>query len=212
MQEEKNSPPAVQPPDLLQLIKDGRHFTETSGQQIKIIDSLTGALVAVLLKGAPTNTRLMAHTNNDGTTTWIQEYLPLTITGGSPELLFNPLIIDQMCTRIIEGEALTSICQSPGFPSYNMLRRWARHHPWIDEALDRARVDRAEHFRDRAIMEASLATAKDPVAASSLRVETYKWAAGIDNSKYSPKAKVEANIAMPTQIIIQTGVPERSDD
>lgn len=91
-------------------------------------------------------------------------------------------------------------------PRYAQLRMWAKAHPWIDQELDRARRDRAESLRDKAVETAETATARDPVDAASLKVDTYKWAAGVDHEKYNPKTKVEASINTPTQIVVFTGI------
>lgn len=95
-------------------------------------------------------------------------------------------------------------------PSYPTLRAWAKQHPWIDEHLNQARRDRAETLRDKAVFTAETSESKDPIDSAALKVDTYKWAAGVDNEKYNPKTKVEATISTPTQIVVYTGI-DRSE-
>lgn len=126
-------------------------------------------------------------------------------------MAYNPAIIDMMCAKIAEGGSLSDLCETPGFPSYALLCRWRRAEPWINEALDMARKDRAEYMRDRALKEALAARDKNDAPAQALKTETYKWAAGVDDGKYSPKAKVEATVNQPTQIIVVTGIDRTRD-
>lgn len=93
-------------------------------------------------------------------------------------------------------------------PSYTTFCRWRREHPWIEEHIERARRDRAEHYRDKVLLEAEIATSsKDPINATNTKIDAYKWAAGIDKPEvYSPKAKLEATVNVPTQIIVATGI------
>lgn len=191
--------------DLNTLLNDGRHFSEKRGGLIHIIDSLTGNTVAAFPTGGNLPQVLKPSTLPNGTIV----FTPLganIVSGGVREITFNPVIIDLICQQIVEGRGLTEVCKQPDMPSYNVLMQWRRKHDWIDEHLNRARQDRAEQFRDKAIAEADSAESRDPGTAHALRVETYKWAAGVDSSRYSPKSKVEATVNMPMQIIVHTGI------
>lgn len=207
MSEEKALTPSPNV-DILELIRSGTHFAEKRGDKVHVINAKTGEtyiMYSHLTPGVPRSLTLVVL--EDGTKVWTQEALAPS-TRGVRETTFNPVIIDLMCQRILEGEGITDICGTDSMPSYATFTRWRREHPWIDEHLNRARTDRAEKFRDKAIKEADNArSTKDPLGATALRVDTYKWAAGIDQpERYSPKAKVEATISMPTQIIVHTGI------
>lgn len=193
--------------DILELLKDGRHFAEKRGDRVHIIDSLTGNSIVMYVDtrtgGIPT--QFVETGLPNGATAWIQEGInPLAL--GRREIVYSPVIIDLLCQRIAEGASLTAVCKEEGMPTYSVLCQWRRHHPEIDASLSHARRDRAEFLRDEALLEAKQAEGRDPISGAQLRVDTYKWAAGVDDGKYSPKAKVEATINNPTQIVVYTGI------
>lgn len=193
--------------NILELLKDGRHFAEKRGEMVHVIDSLTGNTLALFADprtgGVPRTFDKV--TLESGAVVWTQTGVN-PVMAGRKEIAYSPMIVDLICQRIAEGGSLTRICQEDGFPSYNVLCRWRRQHPHIDEQLALARRDRAEYLRDEAVAEALGAEGRDPISGSQLRVDTFKWAAGVDDGKYSPKAKVEATINTPTQIIVHTGI------
>lgn len=125
---------------------------------------------------------------------------------------FSQYLVDIICTLVAEGGSLTEICTRQGMPKYTTVCRWRRQHPHIQEQLDQARRDRAEYLRDQALKEAEGSTSRDPIGAHALRVDTYLKAASFDDAKYSPKAKVEATITAPTQIIVSTGITREVKD
>lgn len=177
---------------------------------IEIIDMVTGHVRAVqrepfsLLTGH--QEVMVEHMLPSGEKVLLQKGVDpglLANVRGEP---FNQILVDLVCQAVAEGESLTKVCQKPGYPSYTALCRWRRQHPHINDQLDNARRDRAEYLRDKALEEAAGAESRDPIGAHNLRVDTYKWAAGVDDAKYSPKAKVEASVTMPTQIIVSTGI------
>ncbi len=112
-----------------------------------------------------------------------------------------------ICEKIARGAGLIKICDEAGMPSYPMLCRWRRQHPEIDKALDAARRDRAEFHRDKAmaVVEPKL-NDMDEVADAKLKHEAHKWAAGVDDQKFSPKSKVDVAVNTPTIIQISTGI------
>lgn len=192
--------------DLVELVKDGRHFAEKRGERIHIIDSVTGNSIVIYTdaQNGQVPTHFLESALPNGSTVWIQEGIN-PVVGGMREITFNPITVDIILQKIAEGGSLTSICKLPGFPTYPTFCRWKRQHPWIEEALDSARRDRAEFLRDEAMRQA-LEADEDNVSAQSLKHEALKWGAGVDHAKYSPKAKVEATLNVPTQIIVSTGI------
>lgn len=197
---------------LLEWANNGRNFMQTTGDVVHVIDSLTGKIVGILSQKALTSTTPppleVIHTA-DGS--------PLVVQKNRNEgpiergVEFSPLVVHLICQRVAEGESLTKICKDPSMPKYTTLASWRRAHPWIDEMLLKAREDRAEHYRDLALDEALSATDKNDAPAQALKVETYKWLAGVDNTRYSPKAKMDVSVTTPTVIQVITGI-ERGDD
>lgn len=201
--------------DIVALIRKGTHFAEKHGDKIHIIECATGntlVLYADQVRGIPN--KLQEVTLQDGTRIWTQEELVPTINLNRTPA-FNPIVIDVICQKIMEGRSITDICRESGMPSYTLFCRWRREHSWIDEHIERARRDRAEHYRDKILLEAEIATStKDPINATNTKIDAYKWAAAHDKPEvYSPKAKLEATVNIPTQIIVSTGINrERSVD
>ena len=194
--------------NITELLRDGRHFAEVRGDRVHVIDSLTGNTY-VAYKDPQDGTvpnRFVEHVSPTGVKVWIEEGAGSELSNTRAEVAFSPHIISVISQKIAEGGALTRICTEDGMPRYAQLRQWARTYTWIDEELDRARRDRAEALRDKALMEAENAVSKDPIDAHSLRVDTYKWGASVDHEKYNPKTKVEATVNTPTQIVVFTGI------
>ncbi len=120
---------------------------------------------------------------------------------------YNEIIADLICNAIAEGSSLTRVCKLKGFPSYVQVCHWRRMHPAFEEALSKARADRAETLRDDAMeIVDTVNEDQDAIAKAKLRADTRKWSAGVDNNAYSPKAKVEASLNVPMQILISTGI------
>ena len=199
--------------DILELLRLGTHYTEKVGDKIHVVNVKTGeTYIMYAASTAKVPQKLELVILEDGTKVWTQEAL-VASTRHTRSLEFSPVIIDLMCQEVLDGKGISEICKIPGMPTYTLLCRWRREHPWVEDALARARKDRGEVFRDKAVKEADLATSnKDPLGASNLRVETYKWAAAVDEpERYSPRSKVEAQVSAPTQIIIHTGIDRTPD-
>lgn len=191
--------------NFLDLLRSGTHFAEERGDYVYILESKTGVTLAIQPKKNPGAT-LSPKTLEDGSTLWCEpDFTPRPYL--HHEAVYSPITLDIICQRIAEGMSITDICKTQGMPTYSTLTRWRRLHPEVQEALAQARIDRAEAFRDKAVKEAASAEGKDPISGPALRVDTYKWAASVDDpQRYSQKAKIEAQINMPTQIIVETGI------
>lgn len=193
--------------NILELLQDGVHFSERVGNKVHVINSLTGA--RIILDSAPKAGQIATLKPFTDPSTGVTHYLesPLTNTPNiATHLAYNPAIIDEMCAKIASGERLTNICKQPNFPSYPMLSRWRNAYPEIDAKLERARRDRAEHYAD-SVHNYAQEVDQLNIDETKLKIDASKWLAGVDApEKYSPKAKVEASIQIPTQIIITTGV------
>lgn len=196
--------PAAPQIDLLALIRDGTHFVEPRPPYLHIVEISTGRTVAVQHQDNPGGA-LVPQQLPDGTTMWVpDDHKPVAYT--VRETLYSPLVIDVICEEIANGGNLTDICKKPHMPTYSTLCRWRRKYPEIDPLLDLARRDRAEFLRDKALKEISGDLHPREVEGKRLKTDIYWKAAGVDDSRYSPKAKVEANINMPTQIVVETGI------
>jgi len=180
-------------------------------QLIEIIDMESGKILCVQKDAYPLlngETELLVDkVMPDGSVVRVQVGIPPEALALSAPQPFSQITVDLICQKIAEGGSITNVCKQPGFPSYNVLCQWRKQRPEIEKQLERAREDRAEYLRDMVLCEAERAeSTKDPINASTLRVEAYKWAAGVDSAKYSPKAKLEAHINTPMQLIVHTGI------
>lgn len=195
--------------DLIELCNDGRHFAEMRNGVVHIIDSITGGVLA--LQDNLHKPRLSEldqyeeYTLPTGETILVKGGMPAYMADRIKQYPLNEFLIDIICQKLTEGLSLTAICKEPEMPSYNTLCKWRRQHTWIEEALNRAREDRAEALRDQAVATA-MGADEDRIQVDKLQVDTLLKAAGYDNTKYSPKAKIEAHITTPTQIIVSTGI------
>jgi hypothetical protein len=176
---------------------------EKHGGYIHVIDTDTGRLLKIIhLDG---RCELEEITLPDGTRVWVDGEKRLQ-SAQLREVQLSPMVIDLLCEKIAHGMGLTEACQESGMPSYTAVNGWRRKHAWVEEALTRAREDRAESLRDRAMKLARDTEADDPFDNAKLQVDTIKWAAAVDSSRYSPRAKIEATITAPTQLVVLTGI------
>lgn len=192
--------------NILELLQDGTHFAERVGKNTHIVNSLTGSRI-VLSSLPPAGTPLALEARIDPIT-GVKHFYEVGVGDVQvPQYLaYTPAIIDEMCAKIAEGERLTHLCRKPEYPSYATLSRWRAAHADIDAKLERARRDRAEHYADSVQTLASEAE-EDTINVTKVQIDAAKWAAAVDApERYSPRAKVEASIQMPTQIIISTGI------
>ena len=200
-QDEKPTTALLPPPE-------GSTYAEKRGGNVHLVNRDTGKTEMIVSSSTPgVPLELIEVELPDGTRCLVQRSLAPTVktTWDAP---FNSVTVDLMCQKVLDGYGLTEVCEMDGFPTYVTFARWRREHPWVDAALQRARVDRAERYRDEVLREAKGAqSSKDPINATNTKIDALKWAAGIDDpSRYSPKAKIEGVVGAPTQIIINTGI------
>ena len=62
---------------------------------------------------------------------------------------WTPELEDAICDKLAEGEYLTDICESKGFPTYNTVRKHIRLNADFCERITRASEDQADYFRWR---------------------------------------------------------------
>jgi len=123
-------------------------------------------------------------------------------------LTYSEVMADLICNAVAEGGSLTKICKMKGFPSYVQVCHWRRQYPEFEEALVRARQDRAEALRDEAMSIADDAAEEgDAINKARLRTDIRKWSSAVDDpSRYSPKTKVDATLTTPMTLVVRTGI------
>lgn len=177
---------------------------------IEIIDMKTGAVLVVQrthgdLYGT-NRSALVPHILPSGETVLLERGVDPGAVVSTRSWPYSQMTADLICQLVAEGEPITKICNKVGMPPYHIFTRWRRENAGFRDQLEDARKDRAEAMRDLALQEA-LAADEDSATAQKLKHEAYKWAAGVDDqSRYSPKAKVEGSVAVPIQLVINTGI------
>ena len=113
---------------------------------------------------------------------------------------YSKNLADEICSRLVEGESLRSICRSDGMPVTGTICRWLTEKPEFKEQYIRARENQADTLADEIIDIADdgsndwmVRNGKDDdpvwqlngehVQRSRLRVDARKWVA----SKLKPK-------------------------
>ena len=198
------APAIVKEIDILELIRSGTHFAEKRGTYVYCIEARTGRTLSIHHHESGLPVQFQEETLPDGTLVVRQLDMP-TVVSAQREVLYNPLTLDLICQRITEGDSLTKVLKDSAFPTYATFCRWRRAHPEIEEMLNLARRDRAEALRDQ-VMEYADEADEDNVNVKKFQADTAKWAAGVDDPKYSPKSKTELSVQVPTQIIVKTGI------
>ena len=107
-----------------------------------------------------------------------------------PPWPYDPIIGDEICRRVQEGENTFTICAEKGMPSWHTLGTWKRQNLAFAADYARARETSAEALELAALLEARAATPEN-AHASRLYVDTLKWAAGKRNPRvYNDKLLV----------------------
>lgn len=133
----------------------------------------------------------------------LRETLPTIIPPPGEVIAFTAELAVRIVDAHIQGASLRKIAETlPGVPEYPTLLRWSKEIPAFREALYGLRDVRAFHYEQAAIDAAEAANGKD---ADRLRVETYRWAAEVnDPSRYGPKRASGGGDAQ-VQVVIHTG-------
>jgi len=105
-----------------------------------------------------------------------------------------------------EGHTIAAIGRMSEFPSSAIIFNWLGKHPDFKEAMEQARIDRAEVYHDKALEVAENVTDKEDVPAARLKIDTYKWAAEKgDKSRYGT-SKIDIDVNQRDIVVIDTGI------
>ncbi len=148
----------------------------------------------------------------DGSLMWLERGLNLDSYAPRRRWSYSELVIDLICTKLLEGKSLKAICEEPGMPPMWVLSRWRRKYAEADQRIKDARMDYAEIIRDQ-IIEEALAADEDTVQTTKVRMDALKWAAGVDNpDRYGSKARVAVEGSMAMQLLVDTGIRRPEDE
>jgi hypothetical protein len=108
---------------------------------------------------------------------------------GRPPMPFEQEIADEICERLVGGETLLDICDSPHLPSTHTIYKWLAQHQSFADAYARARDLAGHTFSDKAMR--AVENELDPGRAR-LQFDAYRWLAGkLRPREYSDKHAVE---------------------
>ena len=123
---------------------------------------------------------------------------------------YNEVTKNIICQFVMEGKTLKEIGKIKGMPPAHTIYYWIRKYPEFKQELEVAKELRAEHFHDKAI-EVAEKSKKNTILQDKLKVNTYKWAAQVNNPKnFSGKPPEQKENNRPIAIVINTGI-ERDD-
>lgn len=128
---------------------------------------------------------------------------------------YSPELATLICERIVSGESLRSVCESPDMPDKATVFRWlARHEAFRDqyarigelrafimgeEIIEISDDGRNDTFKDD---DGNEHTNHDVIARSRLRVDTRKWLmARMAPKKYGDKVTVAGDSENPVQTV-----------
>lgn len=117
----------------------------------------------------------------------------------------------EIARRISEGETLKAICSTDGFPPLYIVGKWKAEVPGFKAMLNEARKMRAEVYHDDIVNEIENCD-EDTAKSSKVRIDGYKYLAGIDNpEEFSQNPKGGEFSAPSLTFIFNTGI-NRGDD
>jgi hypothetical protein len=93
-----------------------------------------------------------------------------------------------------EGNTIAGIGRMGQYPSASVIFTWLSKHPDFKEAMEQARVDRAEVFHDKALEVAEGVVDKEDVPAARLKIDTYKWAAEKGDKTRYGTSKIDIDV------------------
>jgi len=179
---------------------------------LELVDITTGKVLAVQKTFEPIlEQEFEEYELEDGSKVLLQKGVSLDQVRDRKGWAFSENVVDLMCTKIMEGMSLPKVCKLPGFPPYNVVSRWKRKHPEINESFQQAREDRAEYYVADAleIADQSYATTEE-INCAKLKTETRKWIASKDApGRYGNKVEVSGEIT--SNCRIETGIRRPGD-
>lgn len=106
---------------------------------------------------------------------------------------YSIVVAEGLCLAIAEGSTIRQACQKVRI-SYTVFSRWRREREEFASMVKGAFSDRALFIHEKLLSLAEETDAdRDEIALAKLKSEIYKHVASIDNDRFNPKQKVEAD-------------------
>jgi len=124
---------------------------------------------------------------------------------------FSQVLADIITDRMAYGEKITHICEEKGMPSYGTVQGWRKAHEDFDKSYNEAKLDRADYYFDK-VIDVAEGTDENNVASSKLKVDSYKWAAGVSKpNEYGTKSSNKLEIGS-VVLKVDTGIVRPEDN
>jgi hypothetical protein len=88
---------------------------------------------------------------------------------------YTPQLADSICTQIIEGKSLNSICKAEGMPKISTVIRWLNLHESFSTKYARAKEDQADTLADEILAIADDVEGDPDPNSRRLRIDARKW-------------------------------------
>lgn len=121
---------------------------------------------------------------------------------------------DDIVSWYMQGKSLKECASLLGLSSANAIYHLKAKDERFSNKLDRARASRGFYFEEKVVetAEQTLGESTEEVAAARLKVDAFKWAAGVNNPDvHGNKTKILGATA-PTVFIIDTGIRRDGDE
>lgn len=126
-----------------------------------------------------------------------------------PQVVYSLDLGKRIVDFYSQGMSLQAIARKSEMPAYATLLKWSKELPEFAKMLRAVRESRAIHFEDSAIEAAENAQGKD---ADRLKVDTYKWAAEVnDPATYGKKLAHSGEVKGSVVIQVVTGFGEPNE-
>ncbi len=90
----------------------------------------------------------------------------------------DPEVVDEICSRIINGESLRAICEDEHMPSKSTVLLWAQHEPFSDQYARAREISGEADADDVAHYSRQAARGEIDPAAATAAINGLKWSAG----------------------------------
>ena len=206
---------------------------------IEIIDIYSGKVLSVQSSREDVfkdkKERMTAIQQEDGSLIYVERGVSPDSFRYRPKWTFSQIIIDLICSKILEGQRMVAICREPGMPPFPVLAKWRREKPAVNEQIMQARSDYAEIIREQIIEEAMgdmyqwnthlekydvdekgdripVTPSNEWIAQKKLRIGALQWAAGVDSpDRFGSKTKVIGENTTTVHLIVDTGIRRNED-
>lgn len=179
---------------------------------LELVDEETGKVIFREKKGPKNKVPL---TKQGGTFHYVIDNAGRTVwcpKGTNPDDLphvvypYSEVTCSLILEKIASGMLLTQVCRLEGMPPYHVVNKWLLRYPDFKALMKEARLAKGEFYADKAIETAEEAD-EDNVQAHRLKVDTYKWAAEVnDRNTYGKNVKVSGDAEQPVAFMISTGI------